>query len=64
MSKKYEVQRSVPWKNNASMPGPTWAPENGSWGQIISCFGLAMALTFSASAWASSKQSPWEMATI
>lgn len=59
----YWESRFLPWKNSASIPGPTWAPVNGSWGAIISSMGLAASVIISASSWASSGQSPWEMAT-
>ena len=55
--------RFLPWKNRASIPGPTCAPVNGSWGAMISSRGWAMAQIMSARACASSGQSPWEMAT-
>ena len=53
-----------PKKKSASMPGPTWEPVTGSWGQKISSLGFATAQILSASARASSSQSPWEMATV
>ena len=59
----YWESRFLPWKNSASIPGPTWAPVNGSWGAMISSLGMATWQIISASSWASSGQSPWEMAT-
>ena len=59
----YWESRFLPWKNSASIPGPTWAPVKGSWGAMISSLGMATWQIISASSWASSGQSPWEMAT-
>ncbi len=63
LEKGKSIQRLWPKKNSASIPGPTWAPVKGSWGQIISSFGGQMSRTISASRSASSGQSPWVMAT-
>ena len=46
------------------MPGPTWQPENGSWGTMMMSLGAMASFTISARYCASSRQSPWEMATI
>lgn len=57
-------QRPSEKKNSPSIPGPTWEPVKGSWGQMSSSFGCAISVIRSASARASARQSPWEMATI
>ena len=33
--------RLLPKKKSPSIPGPTWAPVKGSWGQTISSLGAA-----------------------
>ena len=35
------IYRLLPKKKSASIPGPTWAPVKGSWGQRISSLGAA-----------------------
>ena len=54
----------LPMKNSESIPGPTWLPVNGSCIEIISSLGSAISLTIAASVSASSRQSPWLMATV
>ena len=56
-----DSQRSVPKKKSPSMPGPTWAPENGSCGQISTGTSGVISRIIDFSFSASSGQSPLEI---
>ena len=55
------VHRSLPKKNSPSMPGPTWEPENGSWGEISTGTSGVISRIIFFSFSASSMQSPLEI---